>query len=173
MKNMTLLARVCIMAALATTVACTSMGGAHGSRAGVRDGNQGAYSQGLGDNAGFSPAVGCNVPQLGSATYSYYFDFDNSDIHAEDMNRLQRMASNLAANGAHVRVIGDTDNRGSREYNLALGYRRANAIADELKQAGVLSSQMHTNSNGAEKPVAFGESEADFQCNRRVDVIVQ
>jgi len=131
----------------------------------------GAYSEGMGNGGGFQPATNCNVPA--NATQSYYFDYDSSGVHPDDTTRLSALANNLAANSAKVKVVGNTDNRGSREYNIALGWRRADAVASALEQAGVSKNNVNKNSNGAEKPIAFGDSADDYQCNRRVDVMTR
>lgn len=136
-----------------------------GSGAGGRVSTYGADGSGSG---GFQPATSCNVPQTGKRTEAYYFEYDSSSVHPDDASRLQALAGQ--AGGSKLRVVGNTDNRGSREYNLALGWRRANAVASALEQAGVAKQKINTNSNGAEKPIAFGASDEDFQCNRRVDV---
>lgn len=156
--------------------ACSSK--RHGGAAGVTDasemglgagmnGNGGTYAEGYGGSGGFQPSTSCNVP---GNPQSYYFDFNSNDLHANDMGRVQSEAQSLGSKGRHVSVVGNTDSRGSREYNVALGWRRANAVSTALQQAGVSKGQIYTNSNGAEKPIAFGSSEDDYQCNRRVDV---
>lgn len=150
--------------------ACSST--RHGGGAGVTDGSggpgaNGAYAQGYDGNSGFQPSVSCNVPGNAQA---YYFEFNSNDVHSEDLARLQGQAQKLAGNNAHISVVGNTDSRGSREYNVALGWRRANAVSEALQQGGISKGQIATNSNGAEKPIAFGTSEDDYQCNRRVDV---
>lgn len=147
--------------------ACAHHKGGEGSGAGAAGG---AYAQGVGEGSGYDVGANCNVPQTpGFKTASFYFDYDKNDIHAQDMSRLQDLAQSLAANHAAVRVNGNTDDRGSREYNMALGWRRANAVLALLKQGG--SNSLTANSYGAEKPIAYGTTEQDFQCNRRVDVI--
>ncbi len=157
-------------ALIAGLSACSSTRhGANGSGYGdngMGGGAGGAYAEGYGGSGGFQPGTSCNAP--GGNTQSYYFDFNSNDVHSQDLARIQSQGQRLAANRSPVNVVGNTDARGSREYNVALGYRRANAISTALKQAGV--SNVTTNSNGAEKPIAYGSSEDDYQCNRRVDV---
>jgi peptidoglycan-associated lipoprotein len=156
--------------------ACSST--RHGGASSITDGNGaggaggGAYAQGLGGASGFQPSANCNVPQnAGYRTQPYYFEFDSSNVNAEDTSHLASLAQSLASNHSTVRVIGNTDSRGSREYNVALGWRRANAITSVLQQNGVAKGQITTESNGAEKPIAFGTSEDDYQCNRRADIL--
>ena len=70
----------------------------------------------------------------------------------------------------HVAIEGNTDIRGSREYNIALGQRRANAVQNILRIQGVQASQIRTVSYGAEKPIAYGNTEAAYSLNRRDDL---
>lgn len=167
--------QIIVVAGILGLAACSST--RHGTGSPISEGGAGgeggAYAQGLGGSggAGFSPSASCNVPQLaGYNTQAYYFDFNSNDVHSEDLNRLQSLGQSLAARHTTVRVVGNTDSRGSREYNAALGWRRANAVATTLEQYGISKQQVTTDSNGSEKPIAFGSSEDDFQCNRRVDV---
>jgi peptidoglycan-associated lipoprotein len=67
-------------------------------------------------------------------------------------------------------IEGNTDLRGSREYNIALGQRRANAVKSILRMQGVPNKQIRTVSYGAEKPIAFGHTEAAYRLNRRDDL---
>ncbi len=71
-----------------------------------------------------------------------------------------------------VRLEGNTDERGSRVYNVGLGERRASAILDVLRADGVFQGQMSMVSYGAEQPVALGHTEEDYRLNRRVDIIL-
>jgi peptidoglycan-associated lipoprotein len=173
-KNTLIAALVLSMAACSSTRHRGGSGsdlGADGSIGGAGGGaGAGAYAEGAGGGAGFQPSANCNVPQTGGKTHPVYFAYDKSEVHPDDMSRLQALAGSLGASHVKMNVVGNTDNRGSREYNIALGWRRANAVATVLEQAGVSKQQVNTNSNGAEKPIAFGTSEDDFQCNRRVDV---
>ncbi len=173
MKIQSTLKHALIVASIITLSACSSTrhgSGDAGAPGAIGGEGAGGYTEAVGGGAGFQPSTSCNVPQTaGSNTQAYYFEYDKNDVHSEDMGRLQSLASSVGASHSTVRVIGNTDNRGSREYNVALGWRRANAVAAVLKQSGV--SAINTTSNGAEKPIAFGASDSDFQCNRRVDVI--
>lgn len=141
---------------------------------GVTDANAagGAYTQGMNDGSGFQPSAICNIPQIaGFNTDPFYFDFNSNSVHPNDSSRIQSLAQSAATNHTHLRIVGNTDDRGSREYNMALGWRRANAVASAAQQYGVSKQQITTDSNGAEKPIALGTSEEDYQCNRRVDVV--
>ncbi|WP_108124821.1 peptidoglycan-associated lipoprotein Pal [Saccharospirillum mangrovi] len=103
-----------------------------------------------------------------------YFDFDKSEIRTEFRTVLNAHAMNLVANpNMSVVLEGHADERGTREYNLALGERRAQAVADYLMLKGAAASQIDTVSYGEERPVALGSTEADYAENRRVEIVYQ
>ena len=80
----------------------------------------------------------------------------------------------LTANpSSKVRLEGNTDERGTREYNVALGERRANSVAQDMESKGVSASQISVISYGEERPVAPGHDESAWSQNRRVDVVQQ
>src|SRR4029077_19226274 len=97
-----------------------------------------------------------------------YFDFDKSDLRADAREGLQSNATYLKGNSSvQVTIEGNTDNRGSNEYNLALGKRRADAAYKYLVDLGVESARMTTVSYGEEKPAAEGHNELAWAKNRR------
>ena len=97
-----------------------------------------------------------------------HFDYDMADVRADDMANLDRKAAILAANpGVRVRVSGHADERGSDEYNLALGMRRASAAKRYLENKGVDGSRIEVISFGEERPISQGTDEASFANNRR------
>ncbi len=105
------------------------------------------------------------------AIHTYHFAYDSADITANDKPAVIAQAKYLASNPAkHVLLAGNTDNRGSREYNVALGWRRAQSVEDLMLLNGVSKSQIQLVSYGEEKPLAFGDSEDAYQQNRRVDL---
>lgn len=107
--------------------------------------------------------------QLGIRTF--HFDYDSSSIASKDYTALKAHAAYLSKNpGARVRVEGHTDERGTREYNLALGERRAKTVAVFLTSNGAKSGQLEVISYGEENPVATGESESAWAQNRRVEL---
>jgi peptidoglycan-associated lipoprotein len=111
------------------------------------------------------------LAQAGSDTI--YFDTDMYDIDAGDRAILDAQAAWLVANpGVRVTIEGHCDERGTREYNLALGERRANAAANYLAQRGVSSSRMTVISYGKERPVALGSDPASWAQNRRAVTVV-
>ena len=109
--------------------------------------------------------------QTAGVDQHYFFAFNKSALHPRARASLKLQVQYLINNpNVKIRVAGNTDNRGSREYNVALGWRRAKAVSQDLMQFGVNKNQIQTVSYGAEKPVAFGTSNAAYQCNRRVDL---
>lgn len=102
---------------------------------------------------------------------SVYFGFDDNTVRSQDRDVVEIQGRYLAAHpNVAVRVEGNTDERGSAEYNLALGQRRAQSFANALKVYGARDAQMEVTSWGKEKPVAQGHDEAAWSQNRRADV---
>jgi peptidoglycan-associated lipoprotein len=101
-----------------------------------------------------------------------YFDFDKSEIKVEYAEIVTTAAHNLTSNpNLKLKLEGNTDNRGTREYNIGLGERRAQAVRRALMLQGVAESQVTTVSFGAERPAAEGDDEAAWSKNRRVEVV--
>ena len=97
-----------------------------------------------------------------------FFGFDQFSLSNDARATLDKQAAWLKANqGVTIRVEGHCDERGTREYNLALGERRANAVKDYLSSNGVSPDRIVTISWGKEKPVANGSNEAAWRQNRR------
>ncbi len=106
------------------------------------------------------------------ATRIFYFEFDRSDLSAEARTALVAHANYLKANpGQRYRLEGHADERGTREYNLALGERRAQAVERYLQVQGVSASQLETISYGEERPAQQGTTEAAYSRNRRVEIV--
>jgi peptidoglycan-associated lipoprotein len=96
-----------------------------------------------------------------------FFAFDRSDINAEGQQTLQRQAAWLQRYpNVAVRIEGHCDERGTREYNLALGERRANAVKNVLIAEGVSSARISTISYGKERPIVLGSNEEAWAQNR-------
>lgn len=101
----------------------------------------------------------------------YHFAFDSDAVSNNAAASIKVQAKYLINHpNARVRLDGNTDERGSREYNVALGWRRAKAVASILKQYGVAPRQLVLNSFGEEKPVAFCHNESCYKLNRRVNL---
>jgi len=108
------------------------------------------------------------------ASHSVYFAFDKSDLDAAARSILDANAAWLKANPTLSIVIeGNCDERGSREYNLALGQRRADSVRSHLEARGIAASRIDTVSFGEERPVCKGSGEACWAQNRRADIVTR
>ncbi len=105
---------------------------------------------------------------------SIYFDYDRDEIKPQFQGVIADDAKYLRENpAAHARIEGNADERGSREYNVALGQRRAEAVMKALRLLGVPADRMEAVSYGEEKPRGTGHDEASWAENRRDDVLIQ
>jgi peptidoglycan-associated lipoprotein len=108
---------------------------------------------------------------MNSTTRIIYFDYDSFVIRSEFLPVLEVHAKFLKANsGLRVSLEGNTDDRGGREYNLALGQKRAEAVRTAMARMGVADSQMEAVSFGKEKPAVIGNSEEAMSKNRRTEI---
>jgi len=138
-------------------------------------GQAGTQTSGLDDQGGFGDDYVSAANRL-KAPYnqSYHFAFNKYDVQPEDIESINVQANYLVGHPqAKVRVEGNADERGSREYNIALGWKRARAVAEILKQQGACDSQIAMVSYGKEKPIAFGHDEDSHSKNRRSDLIYE
>ena len=102
----------------------------------------------------------------------FYFDFDQAIVKLAGHEELNKHAQVLANDRyMRVRLEGHADERGTREYNLALGERRANAVRAYLVAEGALRSQIEVISYGEEKPTSSGHNESSWAQNRRVEIV--
>ena len=103
-----------------------------------------------------------------------YFDFDKSEIKPEYADIVRASAQTLTQRpGIKMKLEGNTDERGTREYNIGLGERRAQAVRRALLLQGVAETQITTVSFGAERPAAEGDDESAWSKNRRVELVYQ
>jgi peptidoglycan-associated lipoprotein len=101
-----------------------------------------------------------------------YFDFDANEVRTEFNDMLAAHGQFLASHpDARVRLEGHADERGSREYNIGLGERRAQAVRRILMLQGAAAEQLSTVSYGEERPAATGHDEAAYELNRRVEIV--
>ncbi len=161
---MKLIKAILIVTALLGLVACNS-----------KKGGQGSDMYGTGDVVQFygrDLSPGEEKELLAKRTY--LFGYDRFDVNDEDTLSLYAHAKKLI-NGSRsrVRVEGHTDERGSREYNVALGERRAKAVADILMLKGVGQDQISVVSYGKEKPAVNGSDESAWSQNRRVVLVYE
>ena len=146
----------------------TAGGGTGGGAGGRQGGGQygqagraGQYGQGT---AGGGAAV--------SADRVVYFDFDSAEILPQSQAVIDTNARYLSGNPRIITQLeGHTDERGSREYNIALGERRANAVRQVMIARGVSPQQVRVISYGEERPAAGGQDEQSYALNRRVEIV--
>ncbi|WP_297656227.1 peptidoglycan-associated lipoprotein Pal [Hydrogenophaga sp.] len=143
-------------------------------RTGSATGAAGAGGQTGGvDQRGVSGVTvnGGDAAQPDSVGRIVFFDYDSFEVKAEYASTLEANARYLNANRSRrVNLEGHTDERGGREYNLALGQKRAEAVRRALSLLGVTDAQMEAVSFGEEKPAQVGFDEAAFSKNRRVEL---
>jgi peptidoglycan-associated lipoprotein len=161
------------------------------STAQTKEGAEGTAGTGGAESAGYGTGTGPGGTELGTGTYGptdrmggafddpasplskrvLYFDYDRSDVRPEYQPVIAAHAAYLARTPkAAVILEGHTDERGSREYNLALGERRSQAVR-QLMQLGAAPTQIEVVSYGEERPTALGHDESAWQLNRRVEII--
>ena len=141
--------------------------GAAGAKPGAADPRAVARVD-AGASTGIDPL---NDPASPLSKRSIFFDFDSFVVKPEFQSVVEVHGKFLVANpGRRVMIEGNADERGSREYNLALGQKRAEAVKSRLRLLGVAESQMETVSLGEEKPRATGHDEASWAENRRADL---
>ena len=100
-----------------------------------------------------------------------HFDYDSTELSNDDLRTLQAHAQFLMANAnSRVALTGHTDERGTREYNMALGERRAKAVESFLVTTGVNANQLEAVSYGKEMPIDAGHDENAWKENRRVEI---
>ena len=142
-------------------------------------GDAGAETSGLGSDQGAGSASttteGGTAQQQALAALKtrsvIYFEYDSSEIRSEYLDVVAAHAAYLIKYPTtKVRLEGHTDERGSREYNIGLGERRAQAVRRALASQGVADTQIATVSYGEERPAAAGGDEAAYSQNRRVEL---
>lgn len=134
----------------------------YGSDAGGANSSGGDFDGfGAGEDVPFDPSAS----ELSTVIY---FDFDSYEVRAEDAEIVNRHSVQILDNGASVRLEGHADERGSREYNIGLGERRAQAVRRMLMIQGVPASRISTVSFGEERPAEMGSDETAYAANRRV-----
>ena len=160
--------------ALAVAVGCSSKGG-DASGEGAIDpnagygSNQNGVNGSFGDGSGSGFGSGSDEATLRSMT-TFYFEYDSSDLKQDAMRALDVHARDLQSNGARVVLEGHADERGTREYNMALGERRAKAVQRYLVLQGVSPAQLEPVSYGEERPNVIGHDENSWSQNRRVEL---
>ncbi len=151
-----------LASALLLLTACDSSSTADGANGGAGSGAPGTGAGILGQAADGS-----------SVTDRVYFAYDSSVVDAEGQANLERQAAWLKANAnVNVTIEGHADERGTREYNIALGERRATAAKNFLVTQGVAASRISTISYGKERPAVTGNDESAWSQNRRAVTVI-
>jgi peptidoglycan-associated lipoprotein len=128
-------------------------------------------SPGMGEGQG-SALTPLTDPNHILSQRSIYFDFDSFVVKPEYRDMLSAHAKYLSANQqAHIVIQGNTDNRGTAEYNLALGQKRAEAVKKTMNLMGIADKQIETVSFGKERPQALGQDDEAWAKNRRADIV--
>jgi len=134
-------------------------------------GDSGTQAYGTGDETQ-SRISELDDPQSPLSVRIIYFEYDSSDIRPEYRETIQAHAAYLSTRqNVTITLEGHADERGSREYNLALGERRAQSINRQMTLLGVSSGQIRTVSYGEERPAIDGHDESAWSENRRVEII--
>lgn len=138
---------------------------ADGGNGALTPGQLGGPGEGVPSSDQWTPIPGISLPAV-------YFAYDQSNVGTSEYAKVKAAADHLAKNPSHCLIIeGHCDNRGSLEYNRALGERRAISVRDALVGLGVADNRLQTVSYGEEKPAVQGENEASWSKNRRAELI--
>ena len=163
-----------VVAGTLILTACSS----HKSMSAQNSGTAGAKAYGAKGDQGYQVAQSSRNARRHSnslrapANQTYYFDFDKSTVQQNDLRALYAQARYLANHPSAVVVLqGNTDNRGSREYNVGLGWRRDQSVQALLLQQGVSPKQIQLVSYGKERPAVLGNTEWAWSLNRRVNLV--
>ena len=162
---------LCLFAVLVLVVACDSTGTNEG--AGAAGGN--GAGTGMGGPAGGSARPGTQEDLVVNVGDRVFFEFNTNDLTSEARATLDRQSAWLKKySNIEVTIEGHCDERGTREYNLALGDRRATAVKNYLVADGISASRVKTISYGKERPAVLGHNESAWAQNRRgVTVVTQ
>ena len=146
--------------------------GSDGAEATGLDGADGGDGTAITDYGAMSAMEQLNRTDGELADRTIYFEYDSAKLTSESIAILETHGNFIAGNGeVKVRLEGHGDERGSREYNIALGDRRAQSVRRVLLFQGASSDQVETVSYGEEKPVEMGHDDAAWSKNRRVELI--
>jgi peptidoglycan-associated lipoprotein len=174
MKCMT--SRLFVVGLIAILVGCSTTGDKQSGDVAVEDRGTAAdeaVTSGAYGSSEFS-SYSLTDPNSPLARRVIYFEYDSAEITSSDQELLVQHAGYLVANPAQqITLEGHTDERGSREYNIALGDRRAQSVERIMELNGVLPEQISVVSYGEEKPAAEGHGDAVWSLNRRVEIVYQ
>jgi peptidoglycan-associated lipoprotein len=163
---------------VASALSLAACGGKTNTRDTSASTNAGSTGAGGSSTTGSGGGGNIAVSSLGAReaellkTLVVYFDYDQAEIKPEFNDLLAAHGKYLAGNAAAtLRLEGNTDERGSREYNIGLGERRAQAVRRALMLQGAAANQLTTVSYGEERPASTGSNEESWRLNRRVELV--
>ncbi len=160
-----------LFAATFLFAACETASNVSGDSASTNTSSSGSGS--ASSSSASDSAIMTNSEQLADVGNTVYFGFDSSELTEEAKTTLNRQAAFLNVNPTLVIVVeGHADERGTREYNLALGDRRGTAVRDYLLAKGLNEARIRTISYGKERPVVEGSSEGSWTKNRRAATVL-
>lgn len=163
-----------VLMAAVVLAACSNKGGSSRSGASMNDGDGSAISSGVSDGSYWGEDLAGMSEEELLQRQVFYFDLDSSSINDNYMRALEAHAHYLSNHpSAKIRLEGHTDERGSSEYNIALGERRAKAVESVLLSNGANPSQIAVVSYGKEKPAVQGHDESAWRYNRRVVIVYE
>lgn len=161
---------ILIGSSIITLAACSSHKKPDHSAITAANESYGANASGIGRESSFGDRDGTR--RVASNGRVYYFDYDSNVVRDSDKPSVVANANHLVSNPqAKVTVEGHTDPRGSREYNIGLGERRAKAVSEILTNKGGNPTQVRVVSYGAEKLASAGHTENDYQQDRRAVIV--
>jgi peptidoglycan-associated lipoprotein len=167
-KKVSFISVFCVLAIISSLTGCKSM---KKNPAGVY-GSGGLYGDGMGGGLAMGDRFTGGTEHPGMFT-PVYFDYDSSQVAASERSKVEAVSQNLKQNSNFAVIIeGHCDERGSNEYNLALGERRAQAVRDYLATLGIGADRIQTKSYGEENPSNAGHDEAAWAANRRGEFVL-
>lgn len=171
MTQLRFIAAILVAAALAGCGGGSSVRETVDAPSGVADDPAGGAVTSPGDDRGGNPFIS-EGPDDPLSTLVIYFDYDQSEVRSDYTDVLVAHGRNLAGNPRlSLRLEGHGDERGSREYNIGLGERRAQAVRRLLLLQGAAPEQLATVSFGEERPAVLGSNEEAWSMNRRVELV--
>jgi peptidoglycan-associated lipoprotein len=167
-KSVSVVAGLCVALALSSLTGCKSL---KKNPAGVYGSGE-LYGDGMGGGLAMGDRFTGGTEHPGMFT-PVHFDYDSSQVAGSERSKIDAVAQSLTQNNNFAVIIeGNCDERGSNEYNLALGERRAQAIRDYLAGLGIGAERIQTKSYGEENPANPGHDEAAWAANRRGDFVL-
>jgi len=169
-KNVSFIAGLCVLLALSSLTGCKSLKKNPGGVGYGSDGLYGADGMNGGLAMGDRFTGGTEHPGMFAPVY---FDYDSSQVAGSERSKIETVSQHLKQNNNVAVIIeGNCDERGSNEYNLALGERRAQAIRDYLAGLDIGADRIQTKSYGEEKPANAEHDEAAWAANRRGEFVL-